>query len=448
MPRLPWKRGDASAELPPLSSYLPLQPVDYTALPIVEDESLGTRFRGLPPVARFGVIALPLVLVGLAVWGVTILTDPAPVRVSAPEIILGQVQAVNPTEISIDGTTANVPDGTPITATLIVDGSAVDWADPTARVGTVTGNRLSMRVRKAEAWSQPLAVTGAYSVEVMFGTQPPVASRATLIVPGPIAAAFYAAGGTQAVPTEEPIAAPTLEPTVAPTPAPTETVAPTEEPTVEPTAEPTALPPTPTVEGPPTISAAANAALLISPTLGSGIVGRPDAGTTFQPILRTPDNQFFLVLVDGQAGWLPAGQATIDPAVAARVPATTPPAEAVQAGPWRATVANGGNIRFLPNIRTGTVLGQMHAYEDVTLKARTSDSRWYRIVAPAAEGWVSAVLLRIPASVAAQVPVAAPADFAPQSGGAADSHTPTAAMQAVVISLPEWYGVVAPARDG
>lgn len=432
MPKLPWKRGDATSEPPPLSSYLPTQPVDYTALPIVEDESPGARFRRLSPIARIGVVVLPLLVVGLVVWGVRILTAPTPVPPPPPPVItLGDARAVSPAEITIDGTTVNVRDGTPVTATLLADGTAVDWADPTTSVGTVSGNRFSMSLRRADSWNQSLNMNGTYSVDVQFGTQPPVASSAPLIVPSLISEEFYAAGFVPPVPTEVPTLAPTLEPTAEPTAPP-----PTEAPTLEPTPEPTVPPPTPTVAGPPSIAAAAGATLLISPTLGSGILARPDAGATFEPLLRTPDSQYFLVLNNGQAGWLPAGQATIDPAAVERVPMTTPSPEAVQAGPLRATAINGGNIRFLPNVQTGTVLGQMRANDAVTLKARLATSTWYRIVAPAAEGWVSASLLRIPASVAAQVPVAAPGDFAPPSGGVSGSSATVPVVQAAPLPTP------------
>lgn len=441
MPKLPWKRGDANGEPPPLSSYLPTQPVDYTALPIVEDESIGARFRRLGPIARIGVIVFPLLFIGLAVWGMMILTAPGPMKTPLrPEVTLGDVRAVNPNEITVDGTTANVPDGTSVSATLLVDGTAVDWAAAESSVGTVTDNKVSLRLRRSDSWSQALVPEAVYSVELKLASDPPAESRQTLIVPGPIADEFYAAGGTQpdvnVEPTFEPTDEPTIEPTVEPTPAATQTIAPTVEPTLEPTPQPTALPPTPTVEGPPAVAAAANATLLISPTLGSGIISRPAAGVIFQPLLRTPDTQFFLVLVDGQAGWLPAGQASFDPAVAVRIPASTPSPEAVQAGPLRASARNGGNIRFLPNVNTGTVLGQMRANEAVTLKARTANGGWYRVVAPAAEGWVSATLLQIPGSVAAQVPVAGPTDFVPGSGGASAPSAPLPVTQVAATPLP------------
>jgi hypothetical protein len=54
----------------------------------------------------------------------------------------------------------------------------------------------------------------------------------------------------------------------------------------------------------------------------------------------------------------------------------------------------------------GTVLGQLHAGQTITLKSQTADGQWFRVVAPEAEGWVSVTLLEIADAVIAQVPVA------------------------------------------
>ena len=154
----------------------------------------------------------------------------------------------------------------------------------------------------------------------------------------------------------------------------------------------------------PTVVTQEGATILISPTLGSAIISRPAAGTRYRPLVRTSDSRFFLVSEGSRAGWLPAGQASIDASQVERIRDITPSREAVLAGPLRATVRGGGNIRFSPNVETGTILGQVHAGEVVTLKSRTADRQWYNIVAPAAAGWVSASLLDIDPRVAALVP--------------------------------------------
>jgi len=82
-------------------------------------------------------------------------------------------------------------------------------------------------------------------------------------------------------------------------------------------------------------------------------------------------------------------------------PTTTPTATLT------ATVFNGGNIRKEPQVGNN-VVGQLHAGEVVTLLERSTDSTWYRVIAPEAEGWVSATLLTIDPEVAKQVSTAAP----------------------------------------
>jgi hypothetical protein len=80
-------------------------------------------------------------------------------------------------------------------------------------------------------------------------------------------------------------------------------------------------------------------------------------------------------------------------------------------GMLAATVFNGGNIRSAPSLQ-GAVLGQLQAGETVRLQEQTADGTWYRVEAPAADGWVSATLLTVDPAVAARVPVtgqAAPA---------------------------------------
>ena len=139
--------------------------------------------------------------------------------------------------------------------------------------------------------------------------------------------------------------------------------------------------------------------------MGTSIVVQVPAGTVYEPLLRTPDAQWFLVRAGEQVAWLAAGESAIEPDAAARVPVTTPSPEAVAAGPLRATAINGANIRFLPNTLRGAVLGQMQANDVVTLQARSANGQWYRVVAPAAEGWVSARLLAVVPEVAASLPV-------------------------------------------
>jgi hypothetical protein len=101
----------------------------------------------------------------------------------------------------------------------------------------------------------------------------------------------------------------------------------------------------------------------------------------------------------------PTAAAPAAPTAAA--PTAAPTAQPTPAPELTATVFNGGNIRKQPKVTTNKadVLGQLHAGEVVTLLERSADGAWYRIKAPAAEGWVSATLLTVNADVAKQVPV-------------------------------------------
>lgn len=379
MPKLPWKRGEADGEQPPISSYLQAQPVDYTSMPVVEEEGRFDAFRRMPAAARALVVLLPLLLIFGGGWAVRQFIFAAPTPVVAqplPEVLAGEARVVNPSEIRVKGETKNIPDGAEINAYLVVDEEIADWADAETSAAAVEGGQIELSLRKDPTWAEQLPVTSVYSIEVSVASDPPVTTTYALVVPAPLADEFY---GTLVA--EAPTATP--EPTKAP-------------------AAPTATP----VAGPPTLVVGANASMIISPTLGSGVVGSPGDGAIYQPLLRTPDSQFFLVQEGETVGWLPVGNVTIDPQAASKVAVTTPAAEAVKAGPLFGKVFNGGNIRYRPSVSTGTVLGQMHAGETVTLKQRTADGQWYRVVAPAAEGWVSVTLLTIDPRVAANVPTA------------------------------------------
>lgn len=377
MAKLPWKRDESSPEQATISAYLPAQPVDYTSMPVVEDEGQFAAFRRLPAPARIVIILIPLLLIVGGVWSLREFMTGAPkpaVAKPRPQVKLADARLVNPSEIAIEGEARNVPDGTSVTAQLIVDEEIAQWADPKASTGKVEGGKIKMRLHKSSAWADHLQATSVYSVEIGVASSPPITTAQGLVVPAPLADSFY--GGVVAE-----AATPAPEPTKAP--APTATPEP----------------------GPPTVVVGANATMLVSPTLGSKVAGVPGKGASYQPLMRTPDNQFFLVQEGPQVGWLPASQVTIDAVQAARIKVTTPPRDAVAAGPLKATVGNGGNIRFRPDVKTGTVLGQMHAGQTVTLIERTQDGGWYHVVAPEAEGWVSVTLLQLDPRVAANVAV-------------------------------------------
>ena len=86
------------------------------------------------------------------------------------------------------------------------------------------------------------------------------------------------------------------------------------------------------------------------------------------------------------------------------IPVPFEPVEVGQIVPM-AEVINGGNVREKPSIE-GNVVDQVNAYEQVRLVRRNADSTWYQIVNPRdMVGWVSASLLQVDGSAAAQLPV-------------------------------------------
>jgi uncharacterized protein YgiM (DUF1202 family) len=111
------------------------------------------------------------------------------------------------------------------------------------------------------------------------------------------------------------------------------------------------------------------------------------------------------VLEGKRTGWIARDHLVLASAQVSQVPPVTPARQAVQAGPLRATVSQDGNVRIGP-LPSATILGIARGGEAVTVKARTKDGLWYRVVAPAAEGWLSSVALTISPSVASTVPVA------------------------------------------
>ncbi len=428
MAKLPWRRKNAEATPPSLDTYLSAQPIDYTALSVDEDDGVAARFQRLPFVVRVALFLVPLLLLGGIGWATYSFVATPPETAMTPSVVppqmkLNAARVVNPQEIVVMGTTQDIPNGTNVSARILQNGEPIDWIEPTSNAGVVNDNMITLRVRKTLTWAQQLSPDADYSVELLVDSTPAVSASQALDVPDPLASSFFG----------EVVAAVTTEPTTEPTTAPAATEAPSEpteappepteappEPTPappEPTPappEPTPVPPEPTPAPPePTPAPAApvvsltvstNATLLVSPTLGSAVISTAPSGAKYQPLLRTPDNQFYLVYDDNRVGWLPAAQVSIEPAQAAQIALTTPSKAAVAAGPLLASVFNGGNIRYGPSWMSGTVLGQLHAGQTITVKERTADGVWYHVVAPEAEGWVHVSLLRMSADVLRKIP--------------------------------------------
>lgn len=382
MPKLPFKRK-AVDENASINAYLPTQMVDYTSLPPIEEETGLTKFKRLPLPLRIGAVLLPLLLLAGAGWGGWLYMTSTPplqaVAPPAPVVTISSARVVSKDAIAVEAQTQQVADGTPVTAELLDKDTPIAWADTKTVSGTIQSGKATLRLTKAGEGATPLDAKAGYTVRVTVGQGAnAVTSQLALEVPALVADAFFEKAPMA---TPAPTTAPTAEPTAAPTPAPT--VAP----------------------GPPTIEVAIDSTLLISPTLGSATIGNVQLGAKFTPLLRSSDNKWFLVKQGEQVAWIYADQVKVDPASLSQIALVTPDAKQVAAGPFKATVGNGGNIRYTPNMKTGTVLGQLHAGQQITLKLQTPDGQWFRVVAPAAEGWVSVTLLTITPDVQAKVPV-------------------------------------------
>lgn len=381
MPKLPFKRKPAD-DAASISAYIPSQMVDYTSLPPIEEDTALTRFNRMPLIARIGAILLPILLLLGATWGVwQALSGTPETQAQAPEtpvVTISKAQAVSREAIAVEGQAEHVTPGSKVSARLLSGEEAIAWADPEQSTATVQNGTIELRMSKADSWEAALTSDITYTVELTVGEgEKAVTARSPLIVPEMLAGAFF---GPKVEPTPIPSPSPTPEPTPAPTPE------------------------APVVTGPPTLAVVVDSTMLISPTLRTAEIGAVQTGATFEPMLRSDDSKWFLVKQGEQVGWLYADQIKIEAEAASRVASVRPDPAKVEAGPLKATVFNGGNIRYRPNVQTGTVLGQLHARQVVTLSAKTADGNWYKVIAPEAEGWVSSSLLTIDAAVAARVP--------------------------------------------
>ncbi|GAC1645657.1 MAG: hypothetical protein NVS4B8_17290 [Herpetosiphon sp.] len=367
-----------SSSSPPLT-YVPSASVDYTALPMVEEEGSLARIGRLPrPLLAVAAVVVFLSIMAIA-WSTYRLNKPVKAAaVIVPIASISNASATSDSAILIDGTVTNVGKAISATATLWQNNEALEWADPKSAQTTVKADgTMSLRLTRSGSWQRTIDRSQPLAVLLRVAGAKPV--TATLTVPTTVAGAFYN-GGARAV---------------AATTQPTATVAAT------PTAAPTAAP----AVG---ITTKINATALVSPTLGSAVRFTLPANTTVDPLFRTDDSRFFLVKRQEGVGWLPADQLALPQATVAKIRSVKPAAGAAESGPLTATVYNGGNIRFLPSKDTGTVLGQMIAMQTVTIKAKVASGQWYYVVAPNAEGWVARDLLTIDQRTIASTPIGNP----------------------------------------
>ncbi len=378
-----------------LDAYIPSETVDYTVLPPLENEEAETGLRRLPKPLFMALLVLPLLMVGLgtwALWGYFTKT-PEPEVVLTPSVAINSARVVSRDAIMVEAYSQNVADGTPVYAQVLDGEEPVDWIDTTTMSTTVRGGRIRLRLQKSDV-ELALDPQTTYRAAVNVGEGTPVASaQSDIAVPLQIANAFYA------------VATPTPVPPTR-TPQPSATPSPGMEPTRVPVAEPSLAPLPVAGNDPLTMDVKLTSTVLISPTVGSPPLGQIEAGTEVVPIKRSDDNQWLLVRhMDDVFGWLQAKDVAADNDTITRVRSVKPNPADIDNGQYKAQVANGGNIRYTPSVQSGRVLGQMHAGQTVAITGKSSDSVWYYVLAPDAEGWVHNSLLAISNDVAAQVPV-------------------------------------------
>ena len=388
--------------------------VDYTSMEYEEPTTWSDRFRQASPAAKALLILLPLVLLasigiiyfaflyqpgGNATAETTEEVTPPP-EINEPSALLA---GANRILIQADTT---LPNGTTVTAAMRENNEDFTWFDTANATSQVRNDAIRMSLTRQDGASTPdedaeytivLAATLDDGETINFD---PI----ELEIPPPNRASFFEQATVAAA--EEPTEEPTPEPTEEPAPEPTE------EPTPEPTEEPQEF--TAVVFNGGNVRAA--------PNLGGQVLDQINANESVNLLEQTADGTWYRIINErGVEGWVSVTLLSIDANVAGQVPIEgqaaedpveepneqetpeTPPSEPTG---LTATVFNGGNVRTAPNL-SGAVQDQINANETVQLLERTADGTWYRIINEReVEGWVSATLLTIDATVVEQVPIA------------------------------------------
>lgn len=363
------------------------QPIDNVDLPVVETEGALTHLRSQPPAVKRALAVLVMVVLIGGLWIGFQLNKPrvAQKPPTPPSIAINEARVTGERAISVVAAVSNAADGTVVSAQLLADGQPIDWIGPESAEGKVKQGKVSLRLLRSKDWNEQLDAALPYEIRLTAPGATPV--NAALEIPAMVATAWFKAGAVaqSVAPTSAPTELPTALPTTLPTPAPTS-------------------PPAPA--GPPSVITLANATLLFSPTLGSKILTTLPPDTTFEPAYRSANGQFLLIVNEEFVGWLPVQATVVEPDALRAIPLVTPPTGAAGQGPYLGAVFNGGNIRYRPSLKSGTVLGQMIAGQTVSLREKLADGSWYHVVAPAAEGWVARDLLTLDPKTIASVPIA------------------------------------------
>jgi flagellar FliL protein len=399
--------------------------VDYTSMEMQEPTGWRERFTNLSLASKILVFVVPLLLVVAVV--VLILLLPGgqngqvsqPTPAPPPEITVTEARLVgiNPQRMRINAT-STLPEGTEVTAQMIVDEAPLAWFTPDVTSSVEAGGDLEWTLTKAE--DGPVPPQGTEPVvqlqatvdgqEVVSNAQPVVIPE----VPG-YADAFFgeAVAEVQPTPTEEEEPTPSATPEEEPEEETPEEAEPTEAPTA--TANP--------ISGDLVATVTNGGNVREEPLLIDNVVAQINAGEQVEIQGRTPNGLWYFIRnVRNNEGWASGTLLSIDPAIAARVPVLP-----------IVSVFTTGNVYAEPRAE-GAPVDQVFVGETVDLFGKTSNGEWYEVeTVREVRGWVNASLLGIPPEVAADVPV----DTTTRSDPAEEEEEPTPEAEELPTPEPE-----------
>ncbi|GEM_PF-506441 len=401
--------------------------VDYTSMEVQEPTGWRERFTNLSLAGKILVFVVPLLLVVAVIVLILLLpggqtaqnnvATPAP----PPEIAVtaARLVGINPQRMRIEAT-STLPEGTEVTAQMIVDEAPLAWFTPDVTTSVASGGDIEWTLTKAEDGPAPAQGTEPVvqlqatvdGQEVVSNPQPVVIPE----VPG-YADAFFGEAVAEVQPTA-------TEEEEEPTPSATPEEEPEEETPEE--AEPTAAPTATTnpigdADLVATVSNGGN--VREEPLLIDNVVAQINAGEQVEIIGRTPNGLWYFIRnVRNNEGWASITLLSVDPAIAARVPVLP-----------IVSVFTTGNV-YAQSSAEGAPVDQVFVGETVNLFQKTANGDWYQVeTVREVRGWVSASLLGIPPEVAADVPVDSTAPSAP----AEEEEDPTPEAEELPTPEPE-----------
>ncbi|MFP4437010.1 MAG: SH3 domain-containing protein [Chloroflexaceae bacterium] len=398
--------------------------VDYTSMEVQEPTGWRERFTNLSLASKILVFVVPLLLVVAVV--VLILLLPGgqngqalqPTPAPPPEITVTEARLVgiNPQRMRINAT-STLPEGTEVTAQMIVDEEVFNWFNPEATVEVAADGAINGELNKAEnALSPPEGTEPVVQLLATVGGQEVLSDQQPVVIlVDEHADAFFGAAVAEVQPT------PTEE--EEPTPSATPEEEPEEETPEE--AEPTAAPTATTnpISGDLVATVTNGGNVREEPLLIDNVVAQINAGEQVEIQGRTPNGLWYYIRnVRNNEGWVSGTLLSIDPAIAARVPVLP-----------IVSVFTTGNVYAEPRAE-GAPVDQVFVGETVDLFGKTSNGEWYEVeTVREVRGWVSAALLGIPQEVAADVPV----DTTTRSSPAEEEEEPAPTEAALPSPTPE-----------